>query len=340
MSIAIAVFGAGRWGRHFIRTFAHHPDAHLVAVIDPHREHREACRTTLNLNADLWLVASWDELPDSLTLDAVVIATPATTHYTLITTALQRGYHVLAEKPLTLDPQDCATLTALAQRQGKQLFIDHTYLFNPAVLAGGEVVRSQQLGTLRYGYGARTHLGPVRQDVDVLWDLAIHDLAIFNHWLGQRPEVVQGVGQGWLQPGIWDQVWATLTYPTGVRVQLQFCWANPDKQRRSVLVGDRGVLIFDEMQREQPLIVQRGHVGPAAAQFPPLDLATERVPVPPGEPLAMVCDRFLASIHTQTPDPAASGQMAQQLVATLTALSQSLTQGGTPQPVAYQSTEQ
>ncbi|NEO96662.1 MAG: Gfo/Idh/MocA family oxidoreductase, partial [Moorea sp. SIO3G5] len=133
------------------------------------------------------------------TIEAVVIATPAVTHYTLIKDALQQGKHVLAEKPLTLDVAECLELCHLAQEKQRQLMVDHTYLFHPAVKRAQEVVNSGCLGDLRYGYAARTNLGPVRQDVDSLWDLAIHDIAIFNYCLGQLPVQVQATGRVWLQ---------------------------------------------------------------------------------------------------------------------------------------------
>lgn len=330
--IAIAVLGAGRWGRHFVRHFAQHPGADLVAVIDPHGDRLAHLQSTLNLPPTVVLAETWELLPRHLSLDAVVIATPASTHFDLIEWAIALGYHVLAEKPLTLDPTECATLTQAAQNRGVQLFIDHTYLFHPAITAGHEVIQSGALGDFHYGYATRSHIGPVRTDVDALWDLAIHDIAIFNHWLGMTPIAAQAMGKTWLQPGLRDLVWATLTYPQGVMVQIHLCWANPDKQRRLALVGSTGTLIFDELQ-PHPLTLQRGQVGHSTANFPPLGLATEAIAVDHGEPLGMVCDRFLASIHSQTPVPGATGATATTLVQILTALSTSLNQGGGAVPV-------
>ncbi len=114
----------------------------------------------------------------------------------LIKDALKQGYHVLAEKPLTLNPAECQELCQLAEQQHSILMVDHTYLFHPAVEQGQAVVQAGKLGDLRYGYATRTHLGPVRQDVDALWDLAIHDIAIFNNWLGQIPVKVQATSTG------------------------------------------------------------------------------------------------------------------------------------------------
>ncbi|WP_293095787.1 Gfo/Idh/MocA family oxidoreductase [Moorena sp. SIOASIH] len=195
----VAILGAGRWGKHLIRNFLTHPDACLVAVVDPYPETLAAIKDKYNLAPEVRLATDWESIRNLRTIEAVVIATPAVTHYTLIKDALQQGKHVLAEKPLTLDVAECLELCHLAQEQQLQLMVDHTYLFHPAVKRAQEVVNSGCLGDLRYGYAARTNLGPVRQDVDSLWDLAIHDIAIFNHCLGQLPVQVQATGRVWLQ---------------------------------------------------------------------------------------------------------------------------------------------
>ncbi|NMG18867.1 Gfo/Idh/MocA family protein [Brasilonema bromeliae] len=200
--IKIAVVGVGRWGVHLLRNFLEHPQASVVAVVDPNPECLAAVKRQHNLGNEILLTTEWQAIQQVEGLEAVVIATPASTHYSLITDALHWGYHVLAEKPLTLNPAECRELCQLAQKQQRQLIVDHTYLFHPAVTRGKAVVQARQLGDLRYGYATRTHLGPVRQDVDALWDLAIHDIAIFNSWLNQIPVKVQATGTVWLQPSV------------------------------------------------------------------------------------------------------------------------------------------
>ena len=195
--IAIAVLGAGRWGTNLVRIFWKHPDANLVAVVDPHMERLAAVKERFTLN-DVLLARDWESLRGNLEIEAVAIATPAATHYHLIADALRQGKHVLVEKPLTLNVPECLELCRMAEKQNRQLMVDHTYLFHPAVERGKEVIQLEYLGELRYGYAARTHLGPVRHDVDVMWDLAIHDIAIFNNWLGQLPVQVQATGRVWL----------------------------------------------------------------------------------------------------------------------------------------------
>ncbi|MBG1259511.1 Gfo/Idh/MocA family oxidoreductase [Nostoc sp. BAE] len=332
----IAVIGVGRWGVHLLRNFLAHPQVDVVAVVDPHPERLAAIKQQFNLDEDVVLTTQWHDLKKVSGLTGVAIATPAITHYALIKDSLQQGYHVLAEKPLTLDPAECRELCQLAEQHHLILMVDHTYLFHPAVERGKAVVQAGKLGDLRYGYATRTHLGPVRQDVDALWDLAIHDIAIFNAWLGQIPVKVQATGTVWLQAedvktrGMADLVWITLTYPDNFQVYIHLCWLNPDKQRRLGIVGSLGSLIFDEMLRSSPLTLLHGEFEQQGNQFIPVNQRQVVLELEPGEPLGRVCDRFVVSILNNTPSEVSSGWVGTQLVEILAALTVSLEQGGKP----------
>ncbi|QKQ77885.1 Gfo/Idh/MocA family oxidoreductase [Nostoc sp. TCL240-02] len=347
----IAVIGVGRWGVHLLRNFLAHPQVNVVAVVDPHPERLAAVKQQFNLDENVVLTTQWEDLKKVPGLTGIAIATPATTHYALIKDSLQNRYHVLAEKPLTLDPAECRELCQLAEQHHLILMVDHTYLFHPAVEQGQTVVQAGKLGDLRYGYATRTHLGPVRQDVDALWDLAIHDIAIFNAWLGQTPVKVQATGTVWLQgageqgsrgaegkkdinpslfQGLADLVWLTLTYPDGFQAYIHLCWLNPDKQRRLGIVGSLGSLIFDEMSRSSPLTLLHGEFEQQNNHFIPVNQKQVVVELEPGEPLGRVCSRFVDSILTNTPSEFSSGWVGTQLVEILAALTLSLEQGGQP----------
>ena len=336
--LKIAIFGAGRWGTHLIRNFLTHPQAQVMAIADPSADRLAALKQQFSLDASILLTTNWEAAMAHPEITVVAIATPATTHYTLIQAALKQGYHVLAEKPLTLDYQEAIALCQLAEHQQRQLVIDHTYLFHSAVQQGQQVIQQGQLSTPRYGYASRTHLGPVRQDVDALWDLAIHDIAIFNHWLGAYPVEVQAEGTLWLQTGaersslfargLSDLVWLKLVYPNSFEARIHLCWANPDKQRRLCLVGDRGTLIFDELALS-PLTLQQGQFEAEAPPYTPTDLQTQPVAIASQEPLRQVCDHFLHCALQNQPSTISSGWVGASLVAVLLALSESLNQGGT-----------
>ena len=323
--IQLALMGVGRWGTHLLRNFLAHPQISVRAVVDPYTEQLSATAKAFGLDSSVALLERWEDALTLEGLDAVAIATPAVTHEAMVTAALQHQLHVLCEKPLTLTAKTSAALCQLAQQQNRQLFIDHTYLFHPAVGQGKPQLAN--LGTPRYGYAARTNLGPVRRDVDALWDLAIHDIAIFSHWLDEFPISVQAQGLNWLPQPLADVVWCRLRYGSGFEAVIHLCWANPHKQRQLSVVCDRGSLIFDEMRPNAPLTLQFGQLE--SGSFEPNGLDTVTVEVPKQEPLATMCDRFVHSILTNHPSALSSGMVGTNLVSVLEALSKSLAQQGT-----------
>ncbi len=331
--IELVLFGAGRWGSHLMRNFLAHPHVKLRAVVEASEDRLKSLATTLDDSVEI--ISDWRAAMELPGLDACAIATPAATHYDLIETALKHNLHVLAEKPLTLETASSQALCDLAKQQQRQLVIDHTYLFHSAVTVGKNAIAN--LGPLRYGYSARTHLGPVRRDVDTLWDLAIHDISIFNHWLGESPVQVQAQGSSWLQPhintplspqGLADVVWCRLQYPSGFQATLHQAWANHDKQRRLCVVGDDATLIFDEMNAQSPLTKQSGHFEENDGWFSPAGLETASISVPPAEPLGTVCNHFVECVQNNVRSPISSGEVGTGLVSVLVALSKSMNQGG------------
>ncbi|MEM6592841.1 MAG: Gfo/Idh/MocA family oxidoreductase [Cyanobacteria bacterium P01_C01_bin.73] len=338
--VKLAVFGVGRWGVNLLRTFLALPSVEVVAVADPRPEQLTQVQQQFGLPETVTLTSDWTAALELEGLEAIAIATPAATHAEIITAALQKRLHVMVEKPLTLDYQGCLDLCQLAKQVNRQLVVDHTYLFHPAVQQGRQLLEADKLGTLRYGYAARTNLGPVRLDVDALWDLAIHDIAIFNYWLGQSPCCVTAKGQSWLQPkahqpphfsqGLADAVWLTLTYANGFQAQIHLCWANPDKQRKLAVVGDRGTLVFNEMTPDMPLKIQQGQFERQGPWFVPTGLAVDAIALSQAEPLKQACQHFAECTAQQAPSPISSGAVGASLVRILAALSQSLANGGAP----------
>ncbi len=325
--VGMAIVGVGRWGTHLLRNFLENPLARVVAVVDPNPDNLTRAAKQFDLHDRGVLTNDFESALKIPGVEAVAIATPANTHFSLITAALEQNLHVLAEKPLTLSVAESVQLCQLADRQHRQLVIDHTYLFHPAVLRGRAVMQAKALGDLRYGYAARTHLGPVRSDVDALWDLAIHDIAIFNEWLEEMPCQVQAKGTAWLQADLSDVVWVTLTYPSGFEATIHLCWLNPDKQRRLSVVGSQGTLTFDELSPEL-LSIRRGQLQQQGQQFTPVNQSQECLTLPPGEPLQQVCAHFLACVLQNQPSEISAGWRGAALVQILVALSQSLQQGG------------
>ncbi len=359
--LKVAILGLGRWGIHLVRNFLAHPHVQVVAIADSNRERLQAVAQEFGLSSRVICSADWRVALAVQGLDAVAIATPASTHATLIRAALEQRCHVLAEKPLSLSVVEAVALCRLAEQQQRQLIVDYTYLFHPAVNRGQQVIQADFLGELRYGYASRTHLGPVRADVDALWDLAIHDLTIFNRWLAEMPCRVQAQGTVWLQPnsrilaaegveaqadsktppktqldtqigrGLADLVWVKLLYPSGFQAFIHLCWANADKQRRLSVVGDRGTLIFDELAA-YPLTLQTGQLEysaqAASPRWAPINVSQKILEVEPLEPLWQVCDHFVSCARYNRPSEISLGWMGVQLVGVLEGLTRSLHNNG------------
>ncbi|PSN15439.1 oxidoreductase [filamentous cyanobacterium CCT1] len=336
--LSLAIFGLGRWGTHLLRNFLALPEARVVALVDPDRQRLHDLCDRFGLADTIACYDTWTEAMAHPGLDAAVIATPASTHYPIIKAALEQGLHVLSEKPLTLEHRTSAALVQLAAAQQRQLMVDHTYLFHPAVQRGRELC--PDLGALRYGYAARTNLGPVRPDADVFWDLAIHDVSILNYWLGMQPTAVAAWGQMWLQPqksavsGLRDAGWLRLIYDRGDRphpleVIVQVSWANPDKQRRLGLVGDRGTLVLDESLQASPLTLHRGQFQTQTFPFVPKGPQTEAIAIASVEPLREMCRHFLQCAVVNQSSPISSGQLAADLVKTMVAIATAAETGKT-----------
>jgi predicted dehydrogenase len=334
LTLRIAMLGVGRWGSHLLRNFLQNPDVTIAAVIDPWIPNLKRSQDLFGPIAppDTQWLTDWQVALDTFELDAIVVATPAETHYPVIRAALIKGLHVLAEKPLTLTVAESIELCELAEKNNVQLVVDHTYLFNPAIARARRSI--ENLGNLRYAYATRTHLAPVRQDVDALWDLAIHDIAILNYWLDDRPLRVSARGKRWLQRdiqtdlspnGLADTIWATLEYSNGFCADLHFSWLNCDKQRRMAVVGDRGTMIFDELAPEQ-LIIHYGELVKTGQSFSPDRQTREVLPIAPQEPLKLLCEHFVHCIQTNESSKISSGWLGSDLVAVLVALSDSMNQ--------------
>ncbi len=301
----IGVIGAGHWGPNLIRNFHQSGRSRVVAVadVDARRLSRIAGlypEVACGIDASVLLQRS--------DLDAVVIATPTSTHAALARAALDRGLHVLVEKPLARTVADAEDLGRRAARAGRVLLIGHLFLFNQGIQAVKGRVEDGSLGRVQYVQSLRTNLGPVRTDVSALWDLAAHDVSIFQFWLGRRPLRATGKGGSYINPGIEDVVFATLEYGDGVLAHLHATWLSPQKIRQITVVGDRKMLVFDDMNLTEPVRIYDKGLAEAPADAPIVDsfagfrssiregdILIPRVVL--GEPLRAECEHFLDCVQ-------------------------------------------
>ncbi len=240
----IAVIGAGYWGPNLIRNFSHLPDAEvtLVCDVDPRRlDHVVTLFPAVETTRD-WRVAVASDV------DAVCVATPVPCHYEMSRGALENGKHVLVEKPLTADVSEARDLVTLAEGRGLVLLADHTFVYSPAVNHVRDIVASGDLGDIYYVSMSRLNLGLFQKDINVIWDLAPHDVSILTYVLGSQPEAVSAQGNSNILSGVEDVAMLSLYFPDNVIAYVHVSWLDPSKVRKSTFVGSKKMLIYDDVE--------------------------------------------------------------------------------------------
>ena len=334
--LRVAVIGCGRWGPNHIRNFAGHEHAQVVccADLDPLR---------LELMRDLFpSVETTTDVQQVLTdprVQAVVIATPTVTHFELTRRAMVAGKHVLCEKPLATAAAEAGELLGVARDTGRVLMVGHVFLFNAGILKLRDLVASGELGRLYYFHATRTNPGPIRQDVDCVWDLATHDVAIFNCLLGDVPLEVSARGTHFLRDGRVDVAFITLTYPDNVLANIWVSWLDPKKVRQVTVVGDHKMVTWDDMATGVPItIYDTGVLGePFYRNFGEFQLVTKEgnilIPkVPAGEPLRAQTDYFISCVRAGRIELCGPSD-GLQVVRVLEAITRSMAARGAPMPV-------
>jgi predicted dehydrogenase len=328
----MALIGFGYWGPNYARVLSELPGAALTVVCD-----RSADR--LSLVRDRYrAVETCDRVEPVLArgdIDAVVIATPASTHEALVRAALEHGRHVLVEKPMALDVAACEALCDLAASAKRVLMVGYTFLYNAGVRKMKEYMGPDAFGQVYYLHATRTNLGPIRQDVNAVWDLAPHDIAIFNYLVDDQPLWASAVGTRVLRTSRDDIAFATLGYKNDVVGNIHVSWADPNKVREVVAVGSRRRIVFNDLNDvERVRVFERGvSVGDTIAEsygeFKLLvrdgDIISPKVE--PSEPLKNQCADFVAAVAGGK-TPLASCRFGLGVIRTLAAIDRSMKMRG------------
>lgn len=328
--LRIGVVGAGYWGSKHVRTLSSLPEIGAVAVIDPSVERVRVLQHTYPA---LQGFASLGEALPSL--DAVVIATPPSTHAALAIAALQAGRHVMVEKPLATSVDDARVMVGTAEDRGLVLMVGHTFEYHAAVWALRDVVRSEPFGALYYLDTARLNMGLYQHDVNVVWDLAPHDISILNFLLGGPPSSVACWGSRHAHRRWEDIAHLRLYYDEpAVEATVHVSWLHPCKTRRVTAVGSRQMVVFDDLASEERIRIHHKSVQQA-------DLAIEDLSQPPmsyqygdvvapylevKEPLAVEDQHFVDCILGRVL-PATGGESGLAVVEVLEAAQRSLVAG-------------
>jgi predicted dehydrogenase len=332
--INLAIIGCGYWGINYVRVFSELHDSKVVLVCDANEERLRAVRERYQL---IGTTTQWEEALTNKWVDAVVVATPATTHFPIAQQCLLMGKHVLVEKPLTTSVEDGEALVRAAEGQERVLMVGHTFLYNAGIRKVKELVSGDGFGKIYYLHATRTNMGPVRHDVNALWDLAAHDVAIFNYLLDAQPQWVSAVGSRVLGNGREDVGFATLNYPDSVIANVHISWIDPNKVREVVVVGSQRRIVFDDLNNlERVRIFEKGianseleadNFGEFRLLVRDGDIISPRVEA--SEPLKNLGAHFLDCI-VQGKRPLSDGQNGVDVVRAMSAIDKSLSQSGAP----------
>jgi len=256
--INVAVAGIGVWGKNVVKNFYEVEEANLTFCYD---SDPVPLRWVEENYPEVNVTDDYNNVLTNKSVGAVVIATPAHTHFELARQALCAGKHVLVEKPLTLSSSDAARLVDLSKRNGKKLMVGHLLKYHPAVLEMKKRIMAGELGKIFYIHSQRLGLGRVREVENVMWCLATHDIYTAVYLVGRYPDEVNAIGKSFLQKekGIEDVVFLSLFFGDGVFAHIHVSWVDPEKIRRTTVVGDKKMMVFDETSSSGKLkIYDRG----------------------------------------------------------------------------------
>jgi predicted dehydrogenase len=306
----IAQIGCGYWGPNLLRNFSALKNCRVKNVVDASAERRAFVsanfpRTTAVENHEAVLAD-----PE---IDAVVIATPAGTHFELARAALRAGKHVFVEKPMATKAAEVDELARVAGEKKLIVMVGHTFIYNSAVRYVKRLIDAGDLGVIRYIYSQRLNLGRIRSDVDALWNFAPHDISIIQYWLGDpAPLSVSRRGMAYMQDGIDDVVFLSLTYPGKIMANIHVSWLDPQKVRKMIVVGSKKMVVYDDVADDKIAIYDKG-IDRRAVLGENMDFDNPRPPefnyrsgdillpqVKFVEPLRVEAEHFIDSIKNMT----------------------------------------
>jgi predicted dehydrogenase len=330
--VRVAVVGAGYWGKNLVRNFAAVDSAQLVMVCDADPKVRA------RIGAEYAGVAVAPDLADALgrsDVDAVVLATPASTHAACALAALQAGKDVFVEKPLALSVADASAVVAEAATRGRVLMVGHLLAYHPAFARVVEIVRSGEIGEVFYVYSQRVNLGKVRTDENALWSLGPHDFSMIFALVDGPLASVAARGHAYLRPGTEDVVFVNASFRSGAMANVQLSWLDPHKERRLTVVGSRKMIVFDDAHPTEKIrIHDKGfdrppeyHSYDAFLSLRDGDIVIPRVSLE--EPLRIECRHFVECVAARRA-PRTGGPEGLRVVEALAAADASLRRGGAP----------
>lgn len=255
-TLVLAQYGCGYWGPNLIRNFSGLSNCRVKYVVDFSPQRRAFVEKTF---PPCKAVESNDVVLADPEVDAIIIATPAASHYRLADEALRAGKHVFVEKPLATKVEEVEALASRASEKGLVVMAGHTFIFNSAVRYVKRMIDAGELGEIRYVYSQRLNLGRIRSDIDALWNFAPHDISIIQYWLGDpEPVSVHRLGMDFIQNGIDDVVFLSIVYPQKIMAHIHVSWLDPQKVRKMIIVGSRKMVVYNDVADDKIAIFDKG----------------------------------------------------------------------------------
>jgi len=246
--VDVAVVGCGYWGPNLVRNLVENRACRRIVCCDIDQDKLERLSTRY---PNLFYTTNLDEVLKDSGIDAVMIATPVSTHYELAKRAIQAGKHTFIEKPLTSTVEQGMELSVQAEARDLTLMVGHTFEYSPPVLKIKELISQNELGSIYYISSARVNLGLHQSDISVVWDLAPHDLSMLLFWLEETPVRVFAMGKAFVQKGIPDVAFVSMEFASGIIAHIQVSWLSPSKLRRTTIVGSSKMLIYDDTENTE-----------------------------------------------------------------------------------------
>jgi predicted dehydrogenase len=255
-NLVLAQIGCGYWGPNLLRNFSALSGCSVKYVVDSSAERRAFVEANFPFSC---AIETHQTVLEDPSVDGVVIATPAASHFSLARDALDAGKHVFVEKPLATKVAEVDELSNRATKQNLVVMTGHTFVYNSAVHYVKKLIDAGELGELRYIYSQRLNLGRIRSDIDALWNFAPHDISIIQYWLDDREPISIGrQGMAYMQEGIDDVVFLNLEYPGKVIANIHVSWLDPQKVRKMIIVGSRKMVVYDDIAENKILIYDKG----------------------------------------------------------------------------------
>ncbi len=254
--LVVAQIGYGYWGPNLLRNLAHHDLCRVKTVVDLSPERREVIKKNY---PEIHVAADIAEAFDDSEIQAVVIATPASTHFDLAVSCMNKGKHILVEKPLACSVAEVDVIKKVSLEKKLVAMAAHTFIYNDAVRFLKKLIDQGDLGDIRYIYSQRLNLGRIRSDVDALWNLAPHDISIIQYLLNNAaPEKIVRQGMDYIQKGIDDVVFLQMIYPGKIMAQVHVSWLDPHKVRQMTVVGSKKMVVYDDVADQKITIFDKG----------------------------------------------------------------------------------